>query len=456
MRVEADDAGGDARQNRLGEAPAAIDQIARGGEPVVLAAQFGGHGVEGAPEKGEIALPVPHRDLNVEIACGDLLRRPDQPADRRHQAVGGAQPEPDRGEQDDQGEDRQHGREGDLDAVRDLLEDAIIVHRGLGFGRKVECAAVDEAGHEQDATAIGLELQDRAQDRVLARHEAERVLRVGVGEILGSRHFEAGDRDVDDLLDDGAVRLDDHRHRKAEEDRARAHEIAEDGRVGVVEHLGAVEVARHQRRLAGERAALQLAIFVRDLDRVLQKAVDPAREPRLEPPRQGDGSDRGDDDDRDRRDAAEQEHEAQVQPRTRRAGAPRSQQPARLDAHQEAEREDEAEIDDERVDRHPVGRLDGGEARQDQEARQRRHERRDDQDQTEPAGSRRCDLLVRIDRAARLVQRLASSHHGGCDPPGPAADAFAQQCGETNTLCDAGRKGPRTPKPSTRRAERGP
>ena len=38
--------------------------------------------------------------------------------------------------------------------------------------------------------------------------------------------------------------------------------------VGVVEHLGAVDVGGHELRLAGERPALRLAVGARDLDRV--------------------------------------------------------------------------------------------------------------------------------------------------------------------------------------------
>ena len=68
-----------------------------------------------------------------------------------------------------------------------------------------------------------------------------------------------------DLLDDRSVRLQDHRERKAQEDRAGVQELAKHVPVGVVEQLGAVEVRRHELRLAGERPALRLAVGAGDL-----------------------------------------------------------------------------------------------------------------------------------------------------------------------------------------------
>ena len=118
-RIEADHAGRDAGQDRLREAPAPVDEVARGGQAVVLAAQLGRHLVEGLAEMGEVALRPPNRHLDVEIAGRDLVGRVDQAADRRDEPVGEVEAEPDRREEDDQRDQREHGREGDLDA--DLL-----------------------------------------------------------------------------------------------------------------------------------------------------------------------------------------------------------------------------------------------------------------------------------------------------------------------------------------------
>ena len=110
---------------------------------------------------------------------------------------------------------------------------------------------------------MGRQLQDRAED--VAR-SAERG-RAPLGSLASSKVGLRRRRNVVDVLgldplDHGAVGLHDHGEREAEEDRAGVHELAEELAVGVEEHLGAVEVGRHQLRLAGERPALHLAIGI--------------------------------------------------------------------------------------------------------------------------------------------------------------------------------------------------
>ena len=120
--VDADHAGAGAGQHRLGEAAAAVDQVARAHQIVALRAQFLRHLVEGLAELGEIAFRAAHRHLDIEIAGRDEIGGADQAADRRHQAIGEVQPDPDRRQQHDQRDHRVHQREGDLHAEPPRLE----------------------------------------------------------------------------------------------------------------------------------------------------------------------------------------------------------------------------------------------------------------------------------------------------------------------------------------------
>ena len=162
--IDADHACRDTGKNRLGEAAAAIHQVARRGQAVVLAAQLRGHLVEGLAQMAEIALAAPHGHLNVEIAGRDLVGRMDQPADRRHEPVGEVQPEPDCRKQHDQRDEREHGREGDLDAGLLLLERLVEGDPRLRDRRELDRARIDLPGDVEDAPAMGIELQDGAED----------------------------------------------------------------------------------------------------------------------------------------------------------------------------------------------------------------------------------------------------------------------------------------------------
>ena len=84
----------------------------------MLAAQLRGHLVEGLAEMGEVAFGLPHRHLDVEVAGRDLVGGVDEPPDRRDEPVREIQAEPDRREQHDQRDQREHRGEGDLDARR--------------------------------------------------------------------------------------------------------------------------------------------------------------------------------------------------------------------------------------------------------------------------------------------------------------------------------------------------
>ena len=133
--IEADDAGGHARQHRFGEAAALVELLIGGDEIVALLLQLLGHAVEGARQRLEVAWSFELGDLGVEIAGRDAPRRIEQAHHRRHDAVGEPQAEPDRRQKEDQRHAGIHQREGHLDA-RALLQQLVVF--GLGGPRLVE------------------------------------------------------------------------------------------------------------------------------------------------------------------------------------------------------------------------------------------------------------------------------------------------------------------------------
>src|SRR5262249_56786711 len=68
LGICADHAGARPREYRLGEAAAAVDEVAGPHDVVALGAQLLRHLVESLAELGEVALALPHRDLDIEIA----------------------------------------------------------------------------------------------------------------------------------------------------------------------------------------------------------------------------------------------------------------------------------------------------------------------------------------------------------------------------------------------------
>ena len=122
FRVDADDAGAGARQHGLGEAAAAVDDVARAHDIVALGAQLLRHLVEGLAQLREVALRAPDRHLHMQISGRHHLRRSDQAPDRRDQIVRKVETDPHRGKQHDQRDDSIHQAEGDLHAQRGATE----------------------------------------------------------------------------------------------------------------------------------------------------------------------------------------------------------------------------------------------------------------------------------------------------------------------------------------------
>ena len=207
-------------EHGLGEAAAAVDEVARGRQAVMLAAQLRRHLVEGLAEMGEVALaraaPAPGRRncrsppgrsawISRRIGATSRLAkfRPNQIAESSTISAISA----------------------NIDAKAIwmpgvlLLERQIIGDAGLGDRRELDRARIDLAGdvagsgrHRPGASA------STRKTLPVARNEADRLGRRS--RPRGPRPSAAAGRRSargSTLLDDRAVGLQDHRDRKAEE-----------------------------------------------------------------------------------------------------------------------------------------------------------------------------------------------------------------------------------------------
>ena len=141
--IDADDAGAGAGEHRFGESPAAVDQVARAYDVFMLRTQFLRHLVESLAELGEIALRTADRHLHMEISGRDHIGRADQPADRSHQPIGEIEPDPGRGEQNDERDDGEHQRECDLNAKPARFEIGIFADAFLRLAQLLHDAWIE-------------------------------------------------------------------------------------------------------------------------------------------------------------------------------------------------------------------------------------------------------------------------------------------------------------------------
>ncbi len=175
VAVEAEHARRDAGEHGLGEAAAAVDDLARRYQTVALAAQLRGHLVEGLAEMGEVTLGTADRHLNVEVPARDLVGGVDHPPDRRDQRVGEAEPEPDRREQQDDGDQPVHRGEGNLDALPARIDREILRRRRACEGRELDRQRIDLPGDVQEGVVIGGQLDQCAEDAPARGQHADRI-----------------------------------------------------------------------------------------------------------------------------------------------------------------------------------------------------------------------------------------------------------------------------------------
>ena len=406
--VEADHGGRNPGEHGFGEAAPAVDEVGRGGQAVVLAAQLRGHLVEGLAEMGEVALGLAHRHLGVEVAARDLVGGMDEAPDRRDEPVGEIQPEPDRREQHDQRDQREHRGEGDLDALAPAVDRQVLDRRGARDRRELDRERVHLAGDEEVCALVLRQLQHRSEHPAFAGHDADRigrVLRLVEGFLgQGGRVLQH----VDIRPGHGFVRrLDDPHHRQPERGRPRGDELVEPAPIDIEDRPGSREVVGEDADFARQALALAGRVGVGDLDGFEDDVAHLLGEPGLEAPLQGHRCDERDEDRRQGGDEAEQADDPPVQPRRRRPGEPRPNEALGLPRYHADEKQDEEAVQPEDRQDDLVRRDDRGRAGENEKRRERRPQRRDDRQRADPAraaGLRLQDAGVLAAALVDLVQ----------------------------------------------------
>jgi hypothetical protein len=190
LAVEADHARGDARQDRVEEAPAPLRLRVRRDQRVALGLHLAGHVVEGVAEERDLVLAVLDVDPDVEVALPHPLGGGGEPAHRLGQPLGEPQAEPDRAED-------HHQREAEIDQ-RELEDEPaavafeLVVERD-GLGGLVEerqDLAVDLPADVEEAVGEGAELVERAELVVRPVLDDDDLARAGAVDLLRARRDE--------------------------------------------------------------------------------------------------------------------------------------------------------------------------------------------------------------------------------------------------------------------------
>ena len=185
-RVEADHAGRNALQHRLGEPAAAVDLAVRLHQFGALRGELAGHAVERARQAGEFVAGLALLDAHAQIAAAHPFGGVDQGADRAGDLIGHDQADQRRREQHQQSDDGENPGEGDLQPGAVLVEPLILRHRLLGAGHVAEDFRIDRPADHQQQRRRGVQPHHRADPRAVAgvdhRHVAgQRLLRTSVG-----------------------------------------------------------------------------------------------------------------------------------------------------------------------------------------------------------------------------------------------------------------------------------
>ena len=90
-------------------------------------------------------------------------------------------------EEDDQRNQREHRRKGDLNAELFLFQQLVVSNARLGDGRELERARIDGPGHEKNPVLVRRQFEQGAENIAFPRHETDRVLIVRFAQVIGSR-----------------------------------------------------------------------------------------------------------------------------------------------------------------------------------------------------------------------------------------------------------------------------
>ena len=177
VAIEADDAGRHAGEHRLHEA-APLGELGVGGDEVgALALQLLGHGVEIHRQAAQIALAAADRQLDLQVAFGDVLGGADQPPDRRDEAAGKPDPDPDRRQQRGERDHEVHHAVRELEAAPDLAQAFVGAHAGFRAPQVLHHLRIDAAGDVEIGVRIAAKLGQRRHAEGVASASAAAPVR---------------------------------------------------------------------------------------------------------------------------------------------------------------------------------------------------------------------------------------------------------------------------------------
>ncbi len=262
--VDADHARARAGEHGLGESPAAVDHVARMYDVVVLRAQLLRHLVEGFAELGEVALGAADRHAHTQIAGGDDVGGADQAADRSHEPIGEIEPDPRRGQKNDERDDGEHQRKRDLNTQPAGFEIGVFADTFLRLAQLLNHARIEHARHIEIHVVVTVQF-DGGGDVIAFGDECH--LRLGLGDLAeqccrrqhdGLVHGDTG------ALNGRAVGADDQGGGEAAGGGLRGKKLLEPLAIGIEHRLGAAEIEGHGHDLAPDRLGVLAHISVGD------------------------------------------------------------------------------------------------------------------------------------------------------------------------------------------------
>ena len=327
VAIETDDTRRHAGEHGLHEA-APLGELGVGGDEVrALALQLLGHGVEVHRQAAQVPLATPDRQLDLQVALGDVLGGADQPADRRHEAARKPDPRPDRGQQRGQRDHEIHHAVRKLEAAANLAQALVGPHPRLRAPQVPHHFRVDAAGDVEIGVRVVAKLGQRGDAEGVARHQQRHLPALGRTDQVLRRS------DVGDLL----ILEHGHLHRALGIDHIgdgqvaqaglRKHQLAKLARVGGDLRCRIVEVLGHVDDVGADHLPMLVQVGVRHVERVEHDRHGLLVEPVVEGTREGGGGGNGEQQGGHCRNQAEEQDDAGMQARAGYLFLPGAPQP---------------------------------------------------------------------------------------------------------------------------------
>ena len=342
--VQPDDAGGDARQHRLGEAPPLVEFQVGALQGLLLAVDLTRHAIEGPAERADLVILRRLVDPCRQLACANAVGSGDEPADGVRDAVGKLESQPYGGKQDQEGDQYEDDDERNLNAESLFLQALIIPDHCLNLSRVINHFGLKGPRHvEIDVDEIG-ELDQPAHTVAGAGQDHELPLLRRIDGPVGNGLDLCGECRIV-ARDDVSVAA--KHDRLGERERGRGVGQQSGHEMRRLRELLSPAVELHGRRQGADAQIVSLLLHVRlgDRLRALNRArhllAEPGLHAEMEKERRKDGNhDRG-----RQGDETEERRHPYVQTCSGRSPAAFDPEPDQLRRHQRAEQEQQHEVD---------------------------------------------------------------------------------------------------------------